>query len=248
MLEALEQFQPHHQELKQRLLRCLLVLAGTSTVAYLFKDHLANWCIEPLYRAYPQLDKLVYTKLTEAFLSYLKLSLLAGLIAALPFMLYQLWLFVAPGLLDNEKKTVRSILAWASMLFTSGALFAYYVALPRILLFFMSYAGPTLQPRLKLGLYLTFTARMILTFGIAFEIPFLMVMASRTGLIRPGHFPKKRPYFYLAIIVLSFLLTTGDPTATVLLSLPLFALYEAGILACRFFGGTSAANPGSPDA
>jgi sec-independent protein translocase protein TatC len=237
MIEALEQFRPHHLELKQRLLRCVLVLAGTSTGAYLFKDRLAAWCIEPLYRAYPQLDKLVYTKLTEAFLSYLKLSLLAGLIAALPFMLYQLWLFVAPGLLDTEKKTIRTVLAWASMLFTGGALFAYYVALPRILHFFMSYAGPTLQPRLKLGLYLTFTARMILAFGIAFEIPFLMVMASRTGLIRRGYFQQKRLYFSLAIIVLSFLLTTGDPTATILLSVPLFALYEAGILACRVFGG-----------
>ncbi len=233
MQEALEQFQPHHQELRQRLIRCLLALILTSTVAYLFKDHLADWCIRPLYQAYPQLDKLVYTKLTDAFLSFLKLSLLAGLIAALPFMLYQLWLFVAPGLMEHEKKTVRVVLAWATLLFTGGALFAYVVVLPRLLHFFMSYAGPTLVPQLKFGLYLTFTARMILTFGIAFEIPFLMVMTTRTGLIRQDRFQKKRIFFYLAIMVLAFLLTTGDPTATVLLSLPLFALYEAGILACR---------------
>jgi sec-independent protein translocase protein TatC len=237
MLEALDQFRPHHLELKTRLLRCLLALAVTSTVAYLFKEHLAAWCIAPLYRAYPELDKLVYTKLTEAFLSYLKLSLLAGLIASLPFIFYQLWLFIAPGLLNKEKKTVRTIMAWATILFSGGALFAYFVALPRILHFFMSYAGEALQPKLKLGLYLTFTARMILTFGIAFEIPFLMVMATRTGLTRQGYFQQKRFFFFLAIVVLSFLLTTGDPTATVLLSLPLFALYEAGILACRVFGG-----------
>ena len=88
----------------------------------------------------PQLNKLVYTKLTEAFLSYLKLSLLVGLICALPFILYQLWLFVAPGLLDQEKRTVRNVLGWATALFTSGTLFAYFVVLPRILHFFMSYA------------------------------------------------------------------------------------------------------------
>ncbi|MGD9950111.1 MAG: twin-arginine translocase subunit TatC [Desulfobulbus sp.] len=239
MIEALEQFRPHHQELKQRLIRCFIAIAVTSSIAYLFKDNLAFWCIHPLYQAYPQLDKLVYTKLTEAFLSYLKLSLLVGLIGALPFMLYQLWLFVAPGLLDKEKKTVRAILAWATTLFTSGALFAYFVVLPRILLFFMSYAGPALQPRLKLGLYLTFTARMLLTFGIAFEIPFLMVMANRTGLIKDSYFQSKRVYFYIAIVVLSFLLTTGEITATVLLSFPLFALYEAGIIACRFFNKTA---------
>lgn len=239
MIEALEQFRPHHQELKQRLIRCILALVLTSSVAYLFKDDLAAWCIHPLYLAYPQLDKLVYTKLTEAFLSYLKLSLLVGLIAALPFILYQLWLFIAPGLLDNEKKAARTIMAWATGLFTGGALFSYYVVLPRILHYFMSYAGPSLQPRLKLGLYLTFTARMLLTFGIAFEIPFLMVMANRTGLIKDGYFRNKRVYFYIAIVVLSFLLTTGEITATVLLSFPLFALYEAGILACRVFGGAS---------
>ncbi len=241
MLDALEQFRPHHQELKQRLLRCVLVLVLTSTVAYLYKDQLAAWCIEPLYRAYPQLNKLVYTKLTEAFLSYLKLSLLAGLIVSLPFMLYQLWLFVAPGLTEKEKRGIRTILAWATVLFTGGALFAYFVALPRILHFFMSYAGPSLVPKLKLGLYLGFTARMVLAFGLAFEIPFLMVMANRTGLIKASYFRSKRLVFSLAIIVLAFLLTSGDPTATVLVALPLFALYEAGIVACRVFGGQSSA-------
>ena len=242
MLDALEQFRPHHQELKQRLLRCVLVLVLTSTVAYLGKDQLAAWCIEPLYRAYPLLNKLVYTKLTEAFLSYLKLSLLAGLIVSLPFMLYQLWLFVAPGLTEKEKRAIRTILAWATLLFSGGALFAYFVALPRILHFFMSYAGPTLVPKLKLGLYLGFTARMVLAFGLAFEIPFLMVMASRTGLIKAGYFSSKRLAFSLAIVVLAFLLTSGDPTATVLVSLPLFALYEAGIVACRVFGNRSSAS------
>ncbi len=238
MIEALEQFRPHHQELKQRLIRCIVAIVLTSTVAYLFKDYLASLCMHPLYQAYPQLDKLVYTKLTEAFLSYLKLSLLVGLICALPFILYQLWLFVAPGLLDQEKRTVRNVLGWATALFTSGTLFAYFVVLPRILHFFMSYAGPNLQPRLKLGLYLTFTARMLLTFGLAFEIPFLMVMANRTGLVKDGHFRGKRVYFYIAIVILSFLLTTGEITATVLLSFPLFALYEAGIVACRVFNKT----------
>jgi len=237
MLEALEHFRPHQEELRQRLIRCCLVLVLTSTVAYLFKDEIAVWCMRPLYQAYPQLGKLVYTKLTDAFLSYLKLSLLVGLAAGFPFLLYQAWLFVAPGLLDREKRTVRTVVLWATLLFAGGASFAFFVALPRMLHYFMSYASPTLQPMLKLGLYLTFTARMMLAFGIAFEIPFLMVMASRTGLIRGDHFRRKRLYFYLAIVVLSFLLTTGDLTATVLLALPLFALYEAGIVAGRVFGG-----------
>jgi sec-independent protein translocase protein TatC len=237
MIEAIENFRPHQEELRRRLIYCSLAVVLTSTIAYLFKDQIAAWCMRPLYLAYPQLGKLVYTKLTEAFLSYLKLSLLVGIMASLPFLLYQIWLFISPGLLDNEKRTVRTVVLWATLLFAGGALFAFFVVLPRILLYFMSYATPTLQPMLKLGLYLTFTARLILAFGIAFEIPFLMVMAIRTGLIKGDHFRKKRGYFYLAIVVLSFLLTTGELTATALLSLPLFALYEAGIVAGRVFSG-----------
>ena len=235
VIEAIEHFRPHQQELRSRLIRCFLAITATSTVAYLFKDRLAAWCMRPLYQAYPPLTKLVYTNLPEAFISYLKLSLLAGLIVSFPYILAQIWLFIAPGLLDQEKRLARRILLWASLLFAGGALFAFFVVLPTTLHYFMSFAGPNLQPMLKLGLYLTFTGRIILAFGIAFEIPFLMVMAIRAGLIAGDYFKKKRLYFYSAIIVLSFLLTAGDITATILLSLPLFALYEAGIVAGRIF-------------
>ena len=110
----------------------------------------------------------------------------------------------------------------------------------------MSYARPGLEPMLKLGLYLTFTARMVLTFGIAFEIPFLMVMAIRTSLLAREYFQKKRTAFYIAMVVLSFLLASGELTATVLLSLPLFALYEAGIIAAQVFAGPAEITPDTP--
>ncbi len=235
MIEALEHFRPHQEELRRRLIHSCLAILLTSSIAYLFKDQIAACCVQPLYLAYPQLGKLVYTKLTEAFVSYLTLSLLVGVVVSAPFILYQIWLFISPGLLDNEKQLIRRIVLWATLLFAGGALFAFFIVLPRMLHFFMSYAAPNLQPLLKLGLYLTFTGRMVLAFGIAFEIPFLMVMAMRSGLISNDHFRKKRTYFYIAIVVLSFLLTTGELTATTLLSFPLFALYEAGIIAGRVF-------------
>jgi sec-independent protein translocase protein TatC len=243
MLEAFEHLRPHQEELRKRLIRCCLAIVLTSAIAYLFKDHIAAWCMRPLYLAYPQLGKLVYTKLTEAFISYLTLSLLVGLAASFPFVLYQIWLFISPGLLDQEKQLIRRIVLWATLLFAGGASFAFFIILPRMLHYFMSYASPTLTPMLKLGLYLTFTARMVLAFGIAFEIPFLMVMAVRSGLLSSDHFRKKRTYFYIAIVVLSFLLTTGELTATTLLSFPLFALYEAGIIAGRVFQGKKTPPP-----
>jgi len=250
MIEALEHFRPHQEELRRRLIHSCLAIVLASTIAYLFKDQIAAWCMRPLYLAYPQLGKLVYTRLTEAFISYLTLSLLVGIAVSFPFVLYQIWLFISPGLLDREKRLIRRIVLWATLLFIGGALFAFFIVLPRMLHYFMSYAAPNLLPMLKLGLYLTFTGRMVLTFGIAFEIPFLMVMAMRAGLISEDHFRKKRTYFYIAIVVLAFLLTTGELTATTLLSLPLFALYEAGILAGRVFSRKTAplsANGSSPE-
>lgn len=239
MLTAFEQFSPHHAELRRRLVRSILVITVTTAIAYLFIDQIVAFCMQPLFTAYPPLHKLVYTKLTEAFITYLKLSLLVGIIAGFPFLLYQVWMFVAPGLLDHERKTALQVVFWSTFLFAAGGLFAYFVALPRILGFFMSYAGTNLQPLPKLGLYLTFVGRMVLAFGIAFEIPFLMFMAAKSGLVSRDYFRTKRIYFYSAIVVLAFLLAAGEFMATALLSFPLFGLYEAGILLGRIFGKES---------
>lgn len=235
MLAAFEHFSPHHKELRKRLVRCILAIVVSTVIAYLFVDQIVALCMQPLFSAYPALQKLVYTKLTEAFITYLKLSVLVGIIVSFPVLLYQVWMFVAPGLLDDERKLARQVVFWSTFLFASGATFAFVIALPRILSFFMGYAGPNLEPLPKLGLYLTFVARMILAFGIAFEIPFLMFMSSKSGLVSRNYFRTKRIYFYIAIVVLAFLLTAGELMATALLSFPLFGLYETGILLGRVF-------------
>lgn len=235
MISVLEQLRPHHEELRKRLLVSIAVVAACSGVAWLFIDQLTALCISPLLRAAPEMGKLVYTKLTDAFISYLKLTLLVGITASFPFLLYQAWMFAAPGLLAHEKRIARRIIFWSTGLFVAGALFSFFIVLPQTLAFFMSYIGENLQPMLKISLYLTFVARMVLAFAAAFEIPFLMVMAAAAGLVRRDHFTSKRKFFYIAIVVLSFLLAAGDLTATVLLALPLFGLYEAGIVAVRVF-------------
>ncbi|MCI5226328.1 MAG: twin-arginine translocase subunit TatC [Candidatus Electrothrix sp. AX2] len=230
-----ERFRPHHQELRKRLLRVFLVITVSTALAYFFIDHLAFFCTQPLFLAAPNLEKLVYTKLTDAFISYIKLALLTGIIISFPYLLYQGWMFIAPGLLKKERIIVRRIIFWSTGLFTGGVLFAFFIVLPNVLSFFMSYAGENLVPMPKLGLYLTFVGRMVLAFAISFEIPFLMVMATSVGLVGHDYFITQRKYFYIAIVVLSFLLTAGEVTATVLLSFPLFILYEAGIFAGRIF-------------
>ena len=239
MITAFDHFRPHHEELRKRLIRIIAAVSLCTFVAYLGKDYIAAFCMQPLFNAAPDLEKLVYTKLTEAFISYIKLSLLAGILFSFPYILFQIWMFISPGLLAGEKRTASRVVLWATFLFVGGACFSFFVALPQILSFFMSYAGPNLTPMPKFGLYLTFVGRMVLAFGLAFEIPFLMVMALRTGLVAPHYFSTRRTWFYIAIMVLSFLLATGELTATVLLCLPLFLLYEAGIVAGRVFKGKS---------
>jgi sec-independent protein translocase protein TatC len=232
---SLALFRPHHQELRRRLAKTLLAVVVFTAVAYTFAEKIAAFFIAPLFAASPLVYRLVYTHLPEAFMAYIKLAFLVGLIAGMPVGLYQLWIFVAPGLKKNEKMLAITVVFWAMFLFAGGACFAFFVVLPKMLIYFMSYANEHLEPLPKLGLYLTFIARTILAFGISFQIPFLMVMAGKAGFIQTAYFRRKRSYFYVAILVLSFLLTAGDLMATALLAIPLFLLYEAGIFLTALF-------------
>jgi sec-independent protein translocase protein TatC len=144
-------------------------------------------------------------------------------------------MFIAPGLHSSEKKTLLTVVFWATLLFIAGASFAFYIVLPHVLNFFMGFANPQLEPLPKLSGYLTFVARISLGFGLAFEIPFLMVAAAKIGWVSREYFSTKRKYYYPAILVLSVLLAAGDLMAAILLCLPLFALYESGIIIIRLF-------------
>lgn len=232
---SLALFRPHHQELRRRVATVMAAIVICSIVAYLFIEKIAAFCIAPLFSASPLVYRLVYTALPEAFVAYLKLAVLVGLASTMPVAIYQLWMFVAPGLKKTEKRLALVVVFWSMLLFSGGASFAFFVVLPKMLIYFMSYAGEHLEPLPKLGLYLTFVARTVLTFGIAFQIPFLMVMAGKAGFVPAAVFRRRRTPFYGAIIFLSFLLTAGDIVATVLLAVPLFLLYEAGIFLSRIF-------------
>lgn len=236
MLErTIQVFRPHHQELRVRLVRVFASIIIFTIAAYFFSEQIAGFFIEPLYEATPLMKKLVYTNLPEAFIAYIKLSLLIGFLASFPVMLYQGWSFIAPGLKKHEKKLAVTVVFWGSLLFALGAFFAVFGVLPRMLIYFMSYASDSLEPLPRLGKYLTFVARTILAFGLAFQIPFLMVMVGRAKLVTPFYFSSKRIYFYGGITVLSFLLSGGDLMATVLLTIPLILLYEIGIVLMRLF-------------
>ena len=232
---SLAVFRPHHLELRRRMIHigCAIVLC--SIVAYIFSEQIAEQCILPLQNASPLVYKLVYTNLPEAFVAYIKLAILTGLIFSMPYCIYHIWAFISPGLTAKEKSIARSVVFWSTLLFIIGGSFAFFIVLPKMLTYFMSYATETLEPLPKLGKYLTFVGRTVLTFGLAFQIPFLMVMSGKAGLVRAQYFKQKRMYFYIAIMTLAFLLSAGDIMATALLSGPLFLLYEIGIFLSALF-------------
>jgi sec-independent protein translocase protein TatC len=236
LARSLELFAPHHQELRKRLITAFLAIIVCTAIAYGFSEHIARLFLAPLFQASPLIHKLVYTNLPEAFLSYIKLSLLIGIVASFPVILYQIWMFIAPGLKSSEKKIATVVVFWATLLFAAGAAFAFLAVLPKMLHYFMSYASPNLEPLPKFGDYLTFVARTMLAFGLSFEIPFLMVMSGKAGFLKADYFRQKRISFYAAIVVLAFLLTAGDFMATAMLAIPLFGLYEAGIFLTALFG------------
>ena len=183
-------FRPHHLELRKRLITISLGIVCCSALAYVFAEKIAMFFITPLFHASPLIYRLVYTNLPEAFIAYIKMAILIGLIGSMPLTLYQTWGFISPGLKDNEKRFAKTVVFWGTLLFTGGACFAFFVVLPTMLRYFMSYAGDNLEPLPKLGMYLTFVARTILAFGLSFQIPFLMVMAGKANLVKANHFRK----------------------------------------------------------
>jgi len=236
-MNLLSEYSAHHlKELRSRLIVSVLTVALFSAAAYVFIKPITQALVAPLFTAYPNLAHLVYTNLTEAFFSYVKLSLLAGIIAGFPMLLYQSWMFVAPGLRQGERRQVLIVVLSATFLFVGGVFFSYLVVMPEMLSFFMGFARSNLRPMPKFGAYLTFVARTALAFGLAFEVPFLMVAASKTGLVGKGYFRRHRLYYYLAILVVAFLLAAGDLFSAGLLAIPLGLLYEIGILASNFLG------------
>lgn len=230
-----DHFTPHLRELRRRVLTIIAAVVLASAVTYWFVEDLVHYLSMPLIRIDPELGQLVYTALPEALISYLKLSLLLGVAVALPVAVYQLWRFIAPGLLREEKMVAVKVAGWGLLLFGGGALFAYFVVLPQMLSFLLWFATEQIHPHLKLAPYLNFVVRSSFAFGLGFELPFLMVMATRLGLVTSDYFVRYRTYSYLGILVLALLLVAGDPVAAFMLAVPLCLLYEAGLLIGKIF-------------
>lgn len=228
----------HLTELRRRLIYALLALGLGVVVCYPFAPQLFQFLTEPLWQALGEEEgrRLIYTGLTEAFLTYIKLSCLSGLILAFPFILWQMWLFVGPGLYQHERKLIWPFLFASPLLFLMGASLAYYVVCPWAWQFFLSFEilpssqALSLQLEARMSEYLALILKLILAFGFCFQLPLIIVGLAQLGLLTLETLQRNRKYAFLILVVVGAIITPPDIISPLSLIIPLYALYEISII------------------
>ncbi len=229
-------FTAHLEELRFRLIRAFYAVGAGFVICYFFKEQLFQVLARPLISAMGEGEKMVFTGLPEAFFTYLKVSLLAGIGLAAPVIFYQFWMFVAPGLYQKEKKVMIPIVILSTFFFVGGALFGYFIVFPWGFKFFLGFASETIQPLPSMKEYLSFAAKLLLAFGIAFELPLIITFLARLGLVSVPFLKKNRKYALLLFFVGSAILTPPDVVTQIMMAFPLMFLYELSIIGARIFG------------
>jgi sec-independent protein translocase protein TatC len=229
-------FTNHLEELRKRLITSFVAVGIGFVACYAFKEKLFYVLVAPLQKAMKSGDTLIYTHLPEAFFTFLKTALISGIILASPVLLYQFWMFIAPGLYAREKKLLIPILFLSTLFFTGGALFGYFIVFPWGFKFFLSFATDTIRPMPSMREYLGFAAKLLLAFGIVFELPLVITFLARLGIVSVEFLKKNRKYAILIFFVGAAMLTPPDVVTQIMMALPLMLLYEISIIGARIFG------------
>jgi sec-independent protein translocase protein TatC len=223
----------HLEELRSRLVRASLAILVGFGVCYWQVQPIFHWLVKPLHDVMPD-SPLVMLKLTEAFMTYLKLAMWAGLLVASPVVLYQLWAFIAPGLYRHEKKLIAPLVIVSTLLFVLGAAFTYYLILPFAFKYLiMEFTSGDVKATLSMSSYVSSTCVFMATFGLIFQIPLLMMLLARMGLVKGSTLSRNRKYVFLASFVVGAILSPPDVFSQVMVSVPLFLLFEISIWVIR---------------
>jgi sec-independent protein translocase protein TatC len=181
-------------------------------------------------------DTLIFTGLPEAFFTYLKVALLAGIIVSSPMILYQFWMFVAPGLYKKERRMMAPIVLLSSFFFIGGALFGYFIVFPWGFKFFLGFATETIRPLPSMKEYFAFSAKLLLAFGLVFELPLVLTFLARLGIVSVDFLKRNRKYALLLFFAGAAILTPPDVVTQVMMAVPLMVLYEISIIGAKIFG------------
>ena len=229
-------FTGHLEELRKRLVACFIAIGIGFAFSYGFKEKIFDILSHPLISAMGADDKLIFTGLPEAFFTYLKVALLSGFMLAAPVILYQFWMFVTPGLYQKEKHLLVPIVLLSSVFFVGGALFGYFIVFPFGFKFFLGFASETIQALPSMKEYLSFSAKLLLAFGLVFELPLIITFLAKMGLVSVDFLKKNRKYALILFFAGSAILTPPDVVTQIMMALPLMVLYEISILGARVFG------------
>ncbi len=232
-----EQQQPlisHLVELRDRLLRAVLAVLLVALCLFPFANDLYLFLSEPLMRHLPETSSMIATEVASPFLTPFKLTLSTAIMIAVPYLLYQLWAFVAPGLYDHERKLVFPLLFASTLLFFLGIAFAFYVVFPLIFAFLTQAAPEGVAVMTDISSYLDFVLKLFFAFGLAFEVPIATLLLIWTGASTVESLTEKRPYVIVGAFVVGMLLTPPDVISQTLLALPVWLLFELGLVSARW--------------
>jgi sec-independent protein translocase protein TatC len=231
----------HLVELRNRLMYSAIAVGITFAICYFFKEDIYAFLTRPLAAALEgrEAHKMIYTNLTEAFFTYLKVSFWAAFCLAFPIIASQIWMFVAPGLYKNERKAFLPYLLATPVLFIMGATLVYYVVIPLAWRFFLSFETPAspgqlpIELQAKVNEYLSLVMTLMFGFGLAFQLPVLLTLMARVGIISSTALKEKRRYAIVGIFIAAAILTPPDVLSQISLAIPLLLLYEISIFSCR---------------
>jgi len=229
-------FTAHLEELRKRLIFCFIAVGIGFVLSYGFKEKLFQILTRPLISVMQTGDKLIFTGLPEAFFTYLKVALLSGIILATPVIFYQFWMFVAPGLYKKEKQHMIPIVFLSTFFFVGGSFFGYFIVFPYGFKFFLGFASEIIQPLPSMREYLSFASKLLLAFGLVFELPLIITFLARLGMVSVSFLKKNRKYALLLFFAGAAILTPPDVVTQVMMALPLIVLYEISIIGARIFG------------
>jgi sec-independent protein translocase protein TatC len=223
----------HLLELRDRLLKSVIATLVIALPCLYFADEIFTWLSQPLRDKLPEGARLIATSVVAPFMTPFKLALLAAVFFAMPVILYQVWAFIAPGLYRHERRFALPLFVSSVFLFYAGAAFAYFAVFPVVFNFFVMTTPEGVEMMTDITQYMDFAVLLFFAFGLAFEIPVATVLLVRTGLVRRETLAKNRGYVLLAIFIVAAFLTPPDPVSQTLMALPMYALYEGGVLMSR---------------
>jgi len=236
MDEAKMSFTAHLEELRNRLIKCLVAIGAGFVGSYFFKEKFFQVLVYPLLKAMEEKGTLIFTGVPEPFFVYLKVSLVAGVFFSAPVILYEIWAFVAPGLYSHERRYVVPFVFFSSVLFLLGTSFGYYIVCPYGFRFLLGFASHNIQPMLAIKEYFSFSTKLLLAFGFVFELPLFIVFLSKAGIVTPQALSRQRKYAILVIFAVAAILTPPDVATQIMMAGPLIALFEVGIILAKIFG------------